>query len=367
VNLQFLQGHGERNVLIFDLGGRTLDVSILTIEDGKYEVKTTAGNTHLGGEDFDNKMVKHFVQIFRRKYQKDLKTNMRALRRLRAACEQAKCALSHSTEVSIDIDSLFEGIDFNLSITRTTFEQLNKDLFRSTMEAVKKSLQDAKMDKSQIHYIVLIGGSTRIPKVQKLLQDFFNGKELYKSSKPDETVAYGAAVQAAFLTGVGRSEDVHNLLWMDVTPMSLGIGTFGGVMDVFIQRNTPIPTKQTKIYTPPCSNQASMLIQVFAGEQQMTVDNYSLGYLELKEIPPAPLGVLQIEVTFDIDANCSLNVTAVETLTGNENQITINNFKRRISKAEVELMVNDAENYRTEDEEQSISAQNAPQTYCYKM
>jgi L1 cell adhesion molecule like protein len=285
------------------------------------KVKSTAANTRLGGENFDNRMVKHFVQEFKRK--KDLATNMSAVIKLRAACERAKCMLSDVTKARIKVDSLFEGIDINTSITRTTFEELNTDLFRSTMELVTKSLRDAKMSKTQIEDIVLIGGSTRIPIVQKLLQDFFTGKELYRWIKPDEAVAYGAAVQAAILAGVGTSEEVHNLLWKDVTLMSLGIGAVGGIMDVFIQRNTPIPTKQTKLYTVPYSNQAGVLIQIFAGEKEMTVDNNFLGYLQLKEIPPKPRGILQIEVTFDIDANRFLNVTAVEKLTGKGNQITI--------------------------------------------
>jgi L1 cell adhesion molecule like protein len=284
------------------------------------KVKSTAANTHLGGEDIDNTMVNYFDEIFKRNYKKDLKTNSSAVTRLRAACERAKCTLSDVTEARIKVDSLLEGIDINTSITRTTFEELNVDLFLSTMELVQKSLQDAKMSKAQIDDLVLIGGSTRIPIMQGLLQDFFNRKELYNSIKPDEAVAYGAAVQAAIIAGVVKSEKVQDLLWMNVTPMSLGIGTVGGKMDVFIQRNTPIPTKETKIYTVPYSNQAGILIQIFAGEKEMTVDNNFLGYLQLKEIPPTPLGILQIEVTFDIDANSILNVTAVENVTGKENK-----------------------------------------------
>jgi L1 cell adhesion molecule like protein len=345
-----LQGHGERNVLIFYLGCRTFDVSILTIEDGKWKFKAPVWRTDLGGEDFDNSMVNHFVQEFKRKYKMDLKTDKRAVRRLRAACERAKCTLSDVTEASIKIDSLFEGMDINIPITRAKFEVLNADLFRSTMEPVKKSLQDAKMSKAQIHDIVLIGGSTRIPKVQTLLQDFFNGKELYKSIKPDEAVAYGAAVQAAILAGVGKSEEVQDLLWIDVTPMSLGIGKIGGKMDIFIKRNTTIPTKQTKMYTVQTNNQVRMLFEIYEGEQAMTKDNKFLGSLGLKEISPSPRGVLQIEVTFDIDANGILNVTAVDKLTGEKDKITINNYKRRLRKAEVELMEEDAENHRAEDE-----------------
>nr|BAD42358.1 heat shock protein 70 [Chironomus yoshimatsui] len=358
---------GERNVLIFDLGGGTFDVSILTIDEGSlFEVRSTAGDTHLGGEDFDNRLVNHFVEEFKRKHRSDLSKNIRALRRLRTACERAKRTLSSSTEASIEIDALHEGIDFYSKITRARFEEMNMDLFRSTLEPVERALRDAKMDKNQIHDVVLVGGSTRIPKIQKMLQDFFCGKSLNLSINPDEAVAYGAAVQAAILTG-DSSSTIQDVLLVDVTPLSLGIETAGGVMTKLIERNSRIPCKQQKTFTTYSDNQPAVTIQVFEGERAMTKDNNLLGTFNLTGIPPAKRGVPQIEVTFDLDANGILNVSAKDSSTGRQETITLKNDKGRLSKADIDRMLSEAEKYREEDEkhQQRIQARNQLESYIF--
>ncbi|KAL2329573.1 hypothetical protein Fmac_017154 [Flemingia macrophylla] len=337
----------ERNIFIFDLGGGTFDVSLLTIKDKNYHVKATAGNSHLGGEDIDNRMVKYFVEEFKRKNKVDISGNPRALRRLRTACERAKRTLSSAITVTVEVDALFQGIDFYSSMTRARFEEINLELFQECMETVKRCLTDAKMKKSSVHDVVLVGGSSRIPKVQQLLQDFFNGKDLCKSINPDEAVAYGAAVQAALLSeGI---KNVPDLVLLDVTPLSLGIKLQGDVMSVVIPRNTTIPVKRTEVYKTVMDNQFGTQICVYEGERTRASDNNLLGFFTLSGFPRAPRGH-PVDVTFVIDENGILFVSAEEKTTGNKNKITITNDKDRLSTEEVERMIQEAKIFKVEDE-----------------
>ncbi|KAK7295718.1 hypothetical protein RJT34_18629 [Clitoria ternatea] len=357
---------GQRNIFIFDLGGGTFDVSLLTITDNVFEVKATAGDTHLGGEDFDNRMVNYFVQEFKRKNKMDISGNPRALRRLRTACERAKRTLSYTVDTTIEVDGLLGSIDFCSSITRARFEELNMDLFRKCMETVDRCLADSKMDKSSIHDVVLVGGSSRIPKVQTLLQDFFKGKDLCKSINPDEAVAYGAAVQAAMLSKGKRL--VPNLVLFDVTPLSLGIGTLGDLMSVVIPRNTSIPVKKKKIYHTAEDFQSAVPIDVYEGERTRATDNNLLGLFSFSGIPRVRRGH-PFNIYFDIDADGILNVTAEDETTGSKKEITITNDRGRLSSEQIVRMIQEAERYKAEDHKylRKVQAMNALDDYMYKV
>merc|ERR1719209_844964 len=337
---------GEKNVLVFDLGGGTFDVSLLTIDNGVFEVVSTNGDTHLGGEDFDQRVMEHFIKLYKKKKGKDLRKDVRAIQKLRREVEKAKRALSSAHQVRVEVESLYEGEDFSETLTRAKFEELNMDLFRSTMKPVGKVLEDADLTKKEVDEIVLVGGSTRIPKVQSLVKEFFNGKEPSRGINPDEAVAYGAAVQAGVLSG---EEDTGDVVLLDVCPLTLGIETVGGVMTKLIPRNTVVPIKKSQIFSTTEDNQDVVTIQVLEGERTLASDNHVLGKFDLTGIPPAARGVPQIQVTFEIDVNGILKVSAKDKGTGNEEKITITNDQNRLTPEDVERMVKDAEKFADED------------------